>query len=189
MSRRQFTAFFILLLIGLINAFTIPTGVSSEIRILPGTEENPVFEYIGTSLDAEIIGTEEDDFVRLDFNDAYPGGEIGHPSLPVIRKLIQIPFGASPRISIDQIATETYSLEDFGIFAPIYPRQAPVPKIRDYRPEFDFRKDVYESNTQVFDRSVEIIDVQTARNYRLALIEIRPVNYNPSAGEIEVIQS
>lgn len=189
MSRRQFTAFLILFLIGLINAFTIPTGVPPEIRLLPGTEENPVFEYFGTSLDAEILETAEGDFVRFDFENAYPGGEIGYPQLPVIRKLIQIPFGASPRIYIEQIETETFSLADLGIFNPIFPRQAPVPKIEDFRPDFEYRKDVYERNASVFDHSIEIIDVQNARNYRLALIEIRPINYNPVENEIEVFQN
>ncbi len=179
----------ILALATIVSAFVIPTGTPSEIGLISGTEEHPVFEYSGTELSAEIIETESGNFIRLDFEGANVAGEIGAPQLPVVRRLVQIPFGAEPRIYITHIETETYPLADFGVFSPIYPMQAPVPKIRDYRAEFDFDNSVYEANRRVFGSHIEIVDVQTARNYRLALVEVRPVDYNPATGEIHVVQS
>ncbi len=178
-----------ILIISIANAITLPTGDNAELTLLPGTDEHPLFQYRGTEINAEIIETDSGNFVNLDFNSAGIAGELGSPQLPVLHRIIQIPFDCSPRIRVQNIETVSYNLLDFGIVNQIIPRQAPIPKIRGYEPEFELAEDVYDSDRYIFERKVEIIDVQIARNYRIALLEIRPVNYNPATGDIEVIQS
>jgi len=171
------------------SAVQLPTGSVPELTIRAGTDESPVFDYHGTALSADVIATDEGDFVRLSFESSFPGGEIGRPELPVVRRLVQIPFGAIPKILITEEVSNTYRLADFGLTGRVYPRQQPWPKIRDYEPLFELDGGAYSIDGWSLDDRVRIADVQTARDYRLALIEIRPVDYNAATGEISVIES
>ncbi|MBQ5688355.1 MAG: hypothetical protein IIV21_00180, partial [Bacteroidales bacterium] len=52
------------------------------------------------AIETELVETEHGNFSRLILTDAVACGEIGAPSLPITKKLIAVPFGATPSVKI-----------------------------------------------------------------------------------------
>ena len=73
-------------------------------------------------LETELVKTEVGVFSKLVLSDAVACGEIGTPSLPVTKKLIAVPFGATPSVKIVNYTTSDYKLSDYGI-ERVYPQQ------------------------------------------------------------------
>ncbi|HNS09968.1 MAG TPA: C25 family cysteine peptidase [Candidatus Ozemobacteraceae bacterium] len=113
------------------------------------------------------------------------GGEYGAPQLPVITKLIQIPFGANFRIEVKSYDTQEYNLADYGVSTRIFPRQPSAPKDGS---EVPF---IYEQSAYVFkgfhgQQLTCIKDIGVMRHMRLAHLTIAPVKYNPIENKIVV---
>ena len=114
--------------------------------------------------------------------------ERGRPRLPVIRRLIEIPFGA--RIILDGIQSNEMErpLSQTGLPHPIVPVQPPVPKIPGAGEHTDLVID-----RSFYDRDefwppdlVRVRDVGVLRQSRLALVEIFPVRYNPLRQQVRL---
>ena len=109
----------------------------------------------------------------------------GDPKLPVNRKLIEIPFGATPEVRLINYKVEEFNLADLGIQYPVMPAQPPAPKDGSYVPfeynEAAYSHDAYTSQELV---SVEILGVM--RGLRVARLDIAPVQYNPVTGMIRI---
>ncbi|HPW59378.1 MAG TPA: C25 family peptidase propeptide domain-containing protein, partial [Candidatus Rifleibacterium sp.] len=113
------------------------------------------------------------------------GGEYGAPQLPVITKLIQIPFGANFRIEVKSYDTQEYNLADYGVSTRIFPRQPSAPKDGS---EVPF---IYEQSAYVFkgfhgQQLTCIKDIGVMRHMRLAHLTIAPVKYSPIDNKIIV---
>ena len=74
------------------------------------------------------VNTPKGRFTVLHTPELYFGGNYGTPQLPVINKIIQIPFGAKFSLKVNSYEENEYNLTDKGITAPIYPRQPSAPK-------------------------------------------------------------
>lgn len=146
------------------------------------------FFYTG-ELSAEAIQTDAGDFVQLYMNGATPSSEIGYAEMPVVRVFVEIPQEATPSLEVLPIETATLNLDDFGLPELIYPRQQPVPKLQNYEPRFTIDWDFYSSDDTQFSSDAEIIQLFDARDHRIALVEIHPVNYFPSRGQLTVLIS
>ncbi len=109
----------------------------------------------------------------------------GAPKLPVNRKLIEIPFGATLRVNVIDYKVKEYDLSALGIAFPIIPAQPPAPKDGSYVP-FEYDASAYSTNafTDLPLVSVEILG--TMRGLRIARVDIAPVQYNPVTGMIRV---
>ncbi len=147
------------------------------------------FSFSCGELTAEPIQTDNGDFARLNMLGTSPSEQIGAAEIPVIRTIVEIPQGTVPTIEVLPDEIDTFFLDDFDLPELIYPRQAPVPKIPDYQPKFVIDEDFYSSDNPQFSSDAEIIDISQARDHRIALVEIHPINYIPSKGEIFVIRS
>ncbi len=174
---------------GLALAFDIPTGNEASLMLREGASENIVFDYSGTALRVEGVSGDGELFARLTFEGSYVGGEIGKPELPVMRVIVQIPFGSTPKIRIIERESEFFCLSELGCDMRIIPRQPPGVKLPGYEAPFTLDEETYSTDRFVFGDRVKIIDVSAARSFKIALIEIRPVDYNPVDRTISVLRS
>lgn len=129
--------------------------------------------------------TPKGDFTVLYSPEFYFGGAYGAPQMPVINKIIQIPFGADFRVEVKGYDSKVYNLADFGVSTPIYPRQPSAPKNGS---EVPF---VYEKSSYIFkgyhgQQLASFEEIGTMRHMRLANLTIAPVKYNPVENKIVV---
>jgi hypothetical protein len=113
-------------------------------------------------------------------------GEIGQPALPVMRRLIVVPDGATFALDVTAGQPVRVGLDAAGYPPMLDPLQAPVPKIPGAweNAPFDFDAAAYVIDAlQPADRA-RVTELGIVRGHRLALLEVFPVAYNPSRGEL-----
>ncbi len=122
-------------------------------------------------------------FTRLSLDgDAYKG-ETGTPRMPVIRKMVEIPYGADVNLkyTVDNIQTmELGSVQ-------LIPVQPPVEKMPGALEAAVFQIDsnLYSQNQFLSQPEVRIQDIDFMRGHRLVVLEISPVAYNPGENLIQ----
>jgi hypothetical protein len=132
------------------------------------------------------VNTKEGVFTEISATGYTFTWEEGSPKLPVMRRLIEIPVGAQPEVSIVSYDVTEYTLSDLGITHPIFPTQPAVAK--DNKNPVDFVKNNVVYTTDNFNENIlaKVEVVGTMRNMRIARLEIAPVAYNPVQGTIKV---
>lgn len=111
--------------------------------------------------------------------------EVGFPKLPVLRKLISIPYGAELEIEILSSSFKEYNLNNLGIINRIIPAQHPVAK-NNANPEFILNNEAYNLNQFLGTDLCKTEILGFMRGTRIARIDISPVTYNPVEGTIRV---
>ncbi len=116
-------------------------------------------------------------FTQLSLDDNAFKGEEGEPRLPVIRKLVEVPYGAD--VTLDY-QIESIKTIDLGAYQLI-PVQPPIPKLPGALEAAEFKMDsrVYRQNRFLSEPEVRIQDIDYMRGHRLVVLEISPVSYNP----------
>jgi hypothetical protein len=109
--------------------------------------------------------------------------EPGMPQLPVVRKLIEIPYGATPEVVVADARTARLALPN-----RLYPVQPPVPKSGPL-PGFAFAAKAYSAAGYAPEPWARIAGIAEVRNHRVALLEIQPVHYGPTANAAEYLTS
>ncbi len=104
---------------------------------------------------------------------------VGSPAVPVYRQLVEIPYGCEVKVSADIGTTETQQLS-----LPVVPRQAPIPKT-GAAPAFALDSRVYSTDAYAPELGAQLVEVAISRGRRVAVIEIRPVGYNPVRNTVE----
>lgn len=136
----------------------------------------------------EKISTEKGEFVKITAdNGTFFTAEIGAPALPVISRLIEVPFGARPEIRIIDYKTMEINLADYGYDVPVYPAQPSYSKSTDLsKVEFQFDKSAYAVNSFVKGElgSIEVRGVM--RDTRIARVHFEPFSYNPAENKLRV---
>ena len=114
--------------------------------------------------------------------------ETGHPRLPVLRTMVEVPPGATIALEIEVGSTRRVTLAELGIAAPLLPVQLPIPKLEGARELAPFTEDAaaYALNQFLPAEPVAVVDRAILRGRHVALIEFRPVRYNPAAGTVEI---
>ena len=127
-------------------------------------------------------------FVELNWPDAATWGEIGSPALPVVRRLVVIPQGATVRLNVLEGRSTTVDLQALGYPPMVYPEQAPVEKLAGARENapFDFDRSAYAVNRLLPEERVTLTECGIVQGHRLGLLEIRPVAYNAAAGALRL---
>ncbi len=141
-------------------------------------------ELNGLEFSYENTGT--DIFTRLS-SEGYASTIVpGSPSLPVLKKLIEIPQDANPVIEILSATVKEYTLEELGIEHPVFPYQASLPKIKNASAPFEYNAEAYAMDAFSPNQLVNIEEVGTMRAIRLGRINVNAVQYNPVQGKIRV---
>ncbi|MGQ9804150.1 MAG: C25 family cysteine peptidase [Anaerolineae bacterium] len=134
--------------------------------------------------DVEVAGER---YARL-FGEGFGHGRnIGWPDLPVLRRNVEIPFGA--RVEVEIIAAEfsETALGDLDLPDFLYPLQPPV--IKNEAPQSGpFHRDEQAYRTGGFFPSDPVIvtDEFIVRGHRAAVVEVWPVLYDPVAGRVRL---
>jgi subtilisin-like proprotein convertase family protein len=108
-------------------------------------------------------------------------GKPGEPSLPVLRYLIEVPPAAEIELRLTPGPQRSVRLEELQLAGALQPVQLPVPKLAGAKARIPFVEDVeiYAKDAYWPAESVELIQRAVLRGRHVALIEIRPIRYNP----------
>tara|TARA_B100000900_G_scaffold415743_1_gene446957 strand:- start:6643 stop:10101 length:3459 start_codon:yes stop_codon:yes gene_type:complete len=148
------------------------------------------FDFVNQLSEIQINKIKKNDIQFIKFNiDGYgENAKYGNASIPVLEKLIHIPFGASVNVNIIQKEEKVYSLSDYNINDLILPSQPSLSKGENAQNAmFYFDKEYYNfngfHNTDLV--SVEILGQM--RGQQLGRLTLSPISYNPITNEISVI--
>ncbi|MDP6853047.1 MAG: C25 family cysteine peptidase, partial [Candidatus Marinimicrobia bacterium] len=180
----------LLLSVSLVSAnFQLPiNGGSAEVTL--HQEESTLLKVNITmgDLDLQQINSPDGMFTRLTLPGYHTSNRIGHPELPQIHNLIEIPQGAEARIEIEHEDYEIIHLEDYGIIDPLFPRQPSLSKSQHpSEAPFEWNQNIYYINDFIGEETVSIQEKGILRSIRIANLIVRPVNYNPVTNEVKVI--
>ncbi len=148
--------------------------VSSNSRVISLTVDLPV---PGISLASAGTGN----FSVLSLPDAGISTTVGSPQLPVIRRLVEIPYGADVSVRVTNVGTSRLTLP-----ARLLPVQPPVPKSGPV-PDFAYDAQSYAGTDFSPAEWVRIAEIAEVRNHRVALLEICPMHYSPATGTVEYL--
>ncbi|MFO7650397.1 MAG: C25 family cysteine peptidase [bacterium] len=160
-----------LCLVGALFALTFAAGVTWQDAVDGGTISvampQPALERVQTDAGA---------FYRLGLAELTATAEFGAPDVPVVRRLIEIPFGATVTVEprFGRFAAQALDL-------PLEPRQEPVPKSGPV-PAYRYDAKAYGTVVEPFARVAEIAEV---RGHRIAAIEVCPFRYDATSGRLE----
>ncbi len=147
--------------------------------------------YQSSGMFHSAVSTPGGNFTYLSVVDGGIYGEVGHPELPAIRKMVSIPYGATPSLMVLNLNVATYSFEELGIGSPIYPVQAPIEKLPGAleNAPFYFDEAVYATDAFQHDVLVEMGEVGIVRGHRYVEVIVYPVDVNPAAQEVKALVS
>ncbi|HOD06313.1 MAG TPA: C25 family cysteine peptidase, partial [Anaerolineaceae bacterium] len=115
------------------------------------------------------------------------GGEVGAPNLPVVRRDIEVPFGAEISLEVLALTSRTTTLAEAGLTGPIAPVQAPQPKCGEPLAANEPAAEIYSAAAAYPEAPVRIAGEYTVRGHRVVTVEIWPVAYTPATGGLELI--
>ena len=137
-------------------------------------------------LDASKIATTRGELSEIQIEGAFPSGNVGEPQLPMITRLIAIPTGATPIVTLSGHSETEYTLSDYGI-GTISAMQAPIRKNVDPSTvEYAFSEAAYARNSYNDDPIAMVEVLGTMRGITLGRLIVKPVRYNPAAGTVKV---
>jgi len=139
-----------------------------------------------SSLDANAVETTRGAFSEIHIDGAFPNGNVGEPQLPMVTRLIAIPTGATPVVTLGAHSETEFTLSDYDIDR-VSPMQAPVRKNVDPSTvEYAFNEAAYARNSYN-DEPIAMVEVLgTMRGITLGRLIVRPVRYNPVAGTVKM---
>lgn len=173
------------------NAFVHFPNSTDRMVVAGDSYKGFSLSYSFNALYTDFISNDKGDFNDLILNGAYYDGALGEPKLPVIKKMIEVPFGADVEVEILAFDEEFITLADFGFSNPVVPMQNSVRKDED--PDnlvFAFNEAAYTRDAFLGRKKIaEVEVVGTMRDIRLACLSIAPVSYNPAKGVIRVMNN
>lgn len=121
-------------------------------------------------------------FVSVCWPGAGPFGAPGEPLLPVVRRLMVVPPGAEVRLAVATAPPITLDLEAVGFAGQVVPRQPAVSPEEGEPVEIGFFQNLatYATDRPLPEPRAVVRRLGVVRGYRLHLLEVRPVAYNPA---------
>lgn len=167
------------LISGTNNSFTITESSFSHIKFT---------NTIGI-LNTIEVNTTEGIFTQLRVTGYTKNHIPGDPELPVLYRLIEIPYGATPEVHILSSVVHEYKLSELGIQGKLYPLQPPQPKTDSQKNPFAYNKNNYESDLFISEKLVDLKIQGFLRSVRIATLQISPFEYNPVSNIIRVYEN
>ncbi len=193
----------LLLLLGWFCFSSTPLWANSNpewIELIPGVEKTPQINVLESNFeqvvfDVQIFGMWSEEvttkggvFNQLSIPECGITNVIGEPNLPVLRKMIQIPYGAEVEVEVISSEFEEKSLEELGILNRIIPIQPPIPKIEGAweAAEFVIHEEAYQRDSFYPTELTKKGEIGIIRGHRFVTVEISPVSYNPVMGKLKL---
>ena len=160
----------------------------SQINVLESNFERVVFDVQIFGFWSEEVTTKGGVFNQLTVPECGITNVIGEPRLPVLRKSVQIPYGAEVNVEVVSSKFEEKSLEALGIANRIVPVQPPIPKIEGAweNAKFVIDEQAYQADMFYQREPAVVCDIGAIRGHRFATVEISPVSYNPVSGTLKM---
>jgi hypothetical protein len=126
-------------------------------------------------------------YTRLHGEGYGSGTKTGMPDLPVLRRDVEVPFGAQVTLELVEAEYAVYTLEELGLH-PIYPLQPPVPKVEGAwdRRRFEIDETFYAHGAHTPAEPVRLGEEYVVRGHRVQPVEVWPVAYDPQAGTVRL---
>lgn len=190
------------LLIVALFLFLIPCVFADEIYVKRGDNRDAGFSVVGDEifnraaprlllecqfpkLETNVVSTQRGDFAALSIPRFQHSNVVGNPGLPMMTRLIEVPFGANPVVRAVAMSEQEFSLKDLGITAPLMPAQPSQRKDFTQMP-LSYNEAAYQQNSYQQPELVTVREVGIMRNMRLVSLEVAPIAYNPVQGKIKV---
>lgn len=195
-----------LVCLGLVLALALPVGADPQERWLPfdgvSPASQPALSLLGSSgeaidLAADLPGAWTAgiqaggrDLSRL-YGDGYGHPtKVGMPDLPVLRRDVEIPFGA--RVTVELVSADWAEQTLAGLdLDPIYPLQPSLRKTEEpgQSTAFQINDEFYTSGGPYPISPVALGEAYTVRGHRVQPVEVWPVAYDPAAGTLRLYRS
>lgn len=172
-----------------VNAADIQLNESAnKFAVVNNTNQEFTFVNHLSVINSMMVKTKVGDFYQLIVPGYGSNAANGTAELPVLQKLIQLPYGADIGIQIIEQEEEVISLNDFGIDLPLFPNQPSLSKSEDAASaKFHFNKDAYLLDEFTNNKIVRTEFLGTMRGQQLARISVAPIRYNPVTNELKII--
>ncbi len=126
-------------------------------------------------------------YTEIEVPDYGASTRIGDPKLPMLKKLIEIPEGATVNINVINYTLTEIKLSDYGIQNKLFPCQPSVSKdINKPLPSFKYNSSTYSVDQFNTDNLVSVEILGLMRGVQLARLDISPIRYNPVKNTIQV---
>ena len=100
------------------------------------------------AIDINAISVREGTFAVLAIDGFSHSQKVGEPNLPVISKVVAIPFGCELRVNVVDFDVEELNLADYNIFAPVIPVQPSLSKSQNPSDvDFEYNRGFLEKRT------------------------------------------
>ena len=167
------------------QSIVINKNAKTNIKINENTYNKLIVNNTLATISLENVKTEKGNFYKFKIPNYSTTSKVGAPELPVMRKLIEVPFCSDIKINIIKSEVKEYKLKDLGIEYQIIPKQPSQPK-NIQKIEFKINKKDYSKNAYSTDKIATVKVLGIMRGERIARLNIAPVQYNPVTNSIKV---
>jgi len=195
MERRFAIAFALILLLApclahAAPAKSIPVGSeANSLELVRSGDSALTFRASVGELKILDVATKGGDFARLSLPGFHTSKTVGAPELPMMNKLVAVPYGAEARVEVTNTVVRRVKLADYGVRSRIMPAQPSLPKNVDPADApFVFEAAAYTADKAATETAV-VVGQGRLRGVDFARLEYSPVRYLPASGEIEIIES
>lgn len=166
------------------------TNSTDEFTILQNEPLKFSFKTSVSTIKVNEKFTKNGDFNQLFIDSYVNSGDFGSPSLPTLKRLIEIPYNAEININVISYDEEIISLNDLGFSNKIFPQQPSVRKDQDAdKLPFYINEKVYLTTDFIETPIVEVQNVGVMRGINIGRLVVRPIQYNPVQNELRVLKN
>jgi hypothetical protein len=154
---------------------------ADTVELLHSNDSGLAVSYTFSGMEHFDVQTERGAFTHISMPGLSHSTQIGHPKLPVCRRVIAVPLDATVSAHVVHDATEELALSEHGIASPVMPAQPPHPKNLPAS-AVPFAYDPASYAVQGYgDRPVvHVEELGILRGLRLFLLVVEPVRYDPT---------
>lgn len=163
-----------------------PSGVA----LIDHDKSGLVLEVKIGSIDFSPITTNEGIFILMAIDGFTYSKRIGEPNLPMVNRILSIPFGCELQSEVLDFEVEELSLDDLGLTYPLMPTQPSLSKSDD--PDdvpFEYNRQIYEQSGYYALPAAEAQIQGTMRSQHLGLVSIAPIEYDPVKNTLKVYKN
>lgn len=155
----------------------------SELQLLVQDSDALTYRATVGELATIDVTTPAGTFSRLLIPGFHTSHQEGAPELPMMNRLIEVPYGASVRTEVISVKRREMSLAELGIAHPILPAQPSMPKSADAS-TWPFAYDPATYSGRVANELLRVAHQGRLRAVDIGRLEISPLEYYPDEGRI-----
>jgi hypothetical protein len=159
-------------------------------RIVQNDENSLRFINIISEFSIHTKKTSSGEYSKLSVPGYFPDMNIGNPELPVMTKLIEVPYNADFEINIISYDKEVVDLKEQGYTQKIFPNQRSLFRNEDAADQkFEKNQDLYNSKTLYQPDPIQIINKSRMRGINVAQIILNPFQYDLETNTLYVLNN